>query len=101
MTLYERMAATPDGSRRLAAARLRREVLRCLHRAQTASGMTVADIAAAIGGRRRDVQRDLDGDGNIKPDVVARYLHAMGYELELQMVAAGEPRRKLVEGQEP
>ena len=99
MTLYDRVAATPDGSRALAAARLRREVLRCLHRAQAASGLTVADIATAIGGRRRDVRRDFDGDGNLRPDVVARYLHAMGYEVELQLVAAGEPRAKVVAGQ--
>lgn len=98
MTLYDRVAATPDGSRALAAARLRREVLRCLHRAQAASGLSVADIATAIGGRRRDVRRALDGDGNLRPDVVARYLHAMGYEVELRIVPAGEPRRKVVEG---
>ena len=100
MTLYDRLAATPDGSRTLAQARLRRETLRCLHRAQAASGLSVAEVADAIGGRRRDVRRDFDGDGNIKPDVVARYLHAMGYEVELRIVAAGEPRRKATESQD-
>jgi len=98
MTLYDRLAATPDGSRTLAQARLRRETLRCLHRAQAASGLTIAEIAYAVGGRRRDVRRDFDGDGNLKPDLVARYLHAMGYEVELRIVEAGEPRRRLVEG---
>ena len=100
MTLYDRLAATPDGSRALAQARLRRETLRCLHRAQAASGLSVAEIADAVAGRRRDVRRDFDGDGNLKPDLVARYLHAMGYEAELHLVAAGEPRRKLTEGQD-
>ena len=100
MTLYDRLAATPDGSRSLARARLRRETLRCLHRAQVASGLSVTEIADAIGGRQRDVQRDFDGDWNIKPDLVARYLHAMGYEVELRIVDAGEPRRKVVEGQD-
>lgn len=36
--LYERFASTEDGARRLAAARLRREALKALHRALKASG---------------------------------------------------------------
>ena len=98
MTLYERLASTDAGSRALAQARLRRETLRCLHQAQAASGVSVEDIAAATGDRRREVKRAFDGDGNLRPDLVARYLHAMGYEAEIRLVLAGEPRRKAIEG---
>lgn len=95
--MYDRLASSPDGSRALAQARLRRETLRALHRAQAASGLSVEEIADVIGGRRRDVRRDFDGNGNLKPDMVARYLHAMGCELELRLVPVGEPRRAVVE----
>lgn len=99
MTLYDRLASTAYGSRLLAQARIRREVLRCLHRAQAASGLSIADIATATGDRRREVKQAFDGDGNIQPSRLARYLHAMGYEVELTLVAAGEPRRKVVAGE--
>lgn len=98
MTLYERLASTPDGARLLAQARLPREILRCLHRAQKTSGLSIEDIAAATGDRRRDIKRAFDGDGNLRPDFVARWLHAMGYEAEITLVPAGEPRRKVLEG---
>lgn len=44
MTLYERLAATDDGSRALAAARLRRRALRMLHRAHARSGLTLPGL---------------------------------------------------------
>lgn len=96
MTLYDRIASTEAGSRALAQARLRHETLCCLHQAQAASGLSIAEIAAATGDRRRDIRKAFDSDGNLRPDLVARCLHAMGYELELTLVAAGEPRRKAV-----
>lgn len=98
MTLYDRLASTEVGARALAQARLRRETLRCLHQAQATSGLSIADIAAATGDRRRDIKQAFDGDGNLRPDLVARCLHAMGYEAEITLVPAGEPRRKVVEG---
>ena len=95
--LYDRLAATQGGSRLLAQARIRREVLRLLRQAQAASGLSIADIATATGDRRREVKRDFDGDGNVRLDVLARYLHAMGYELDLRLVPVGEPRQAVVE----
>ncbi|MHA6764724.1 helix-turn-helix domain-containing protein [Streptacidiphilus sp. PAMC 29251] len=94
MTLYDRLAATPDGARRLAVARLRREAARCLRRAHLASELSVDDIASRAGSHRRDLMRALGGGHDISVEQLARYLHAMGYELELQLVPAGEPRRK-------
>jgi DNA-binding phage protein len=98
MTLYDRVAATPDGARALAQARLRHETLHLLWDAQAASGMSVEQLAKALGVRRRTVRRAFDGDGNLPVGTLARYLHAMGYEVELRVVAAGEPRRKMIDG---
>lgn len=99
MTLYDRVAALPGGGRRLAEARLRHEVRHVLWRAHESSGLTVEQLAAALGVRRRAVRRVLDGDGNITAVTLARYLHAMGFEAEVWLTAAGEPRRKMVEGE--
>jgi transcriptional regulator with XRE-family HTH domain len=99
VTLYDRVAATPGGARRLADARLRHEALHLLWQAQAASKLSVEQMAAELGVRRRAVRRVLDGNGDISVGTLARYLHAMGYEVELRLVAAGEPRRKVVEGE--
>jgi hypothetical protein len=98
VTLYDRVAATPDGARRLAAARLRHEALHLLWDAKVASGLSVEQLAIELGVRRRAVRRVFSGDGNIPVATLARYLHAMGYEAEIRLVVAGEPRRKIVEG---
>jgi hypothetical protein len=100
MTLYDRVAATPGGARRLADARLRHAVLSCLHRAKTASNLTPDQLAAVLGVRRRVVRRVLNGNGDIGTGTLARYLHAMGYEAEIRLVAAGEPRQAVVERRE-
>jgi hypothetical protein len=100
MTLYDRLAATPDGSRRLARARLRHETLCLPHQAQAASGLSPEAIAAKLSTRARTVRRAFDGNGDLTVSALADYLHALGYELELRLVAAGEPRRKAVEGRD-
>jgi hypothetical protein len=46
------------------------------------------------------VRRDFDGDGNLPVATLARYLHAMGYEVEMRLVDAGEPRQAVVEQRE-
>lgn len=98
VTLYDRVAATPDGSRRLAEARLRREVLRLLHWAYIESGLSSDRLATKLGVRPRAIRRIFDRDKDITVATLARYLHAMGYEAEIRLVAAGEPRRKAIEG---
>ena len=100
MTLYDRVAATPGGPRRLADARLRHEALHLLWQAQAASKLSVEQLAAELGVRRRAVRRVLDGNGNIAVATLARYLHAMGYEAEIRLVGAGEPRQAVVEQRE-
>ena len=96
-TLYERLAATDDGVRRLAVTRLRREALRALHIALKASGLTQTDLAAKLGIRKSAVSQVLNGDGNLRVKTLAEYLGALGYELDMRLVEAGEPRRAITE----
>lgn len=95
--LYDRVAASEGGAERLAVARLRRQVLRCVHVALEASGLTRAELAGRLGVSGRTVDRVLDGDGDIRAGELARWLHALGYEADVRLVEAGEPRRAAVE----
>lgn len=91
--IYERLAARPGGPRRLAAARLRYEVLGVLHKALDVSGLMQKDLARILGVRKSAVNQVLRGDGNLRINTLAEYLHACGYELTLGLAEAGEPRR--------
>lgn len=99
-TLYERVASTDDGIKRLAVGRLKREVLRALHLALKASGRTQSELASRLKVRKSAVNQVLRGDGNLRVQTVAEYLHALGYELDLRLVAVGEPRRAVLEGRD-
>ncbi|MEV5573883.1 helix-turn-helix transcriptional regulator [Spirillospora sp. NPDC052269] len=96
--LYERLARTPEGRRELAAARLRRGALNLLHRSLKASGLTQAEVAKRLGIRRSAVNQVLRGDGNVRIDTLAEYLHTMGYEATLTLVEAGKPRQAALHG---
>jgi transcriptional regulator with XRE-family HTH domain len=95
--LYESIASTPDGLRSLASARLRRRVLILLHRALNRSGLSQRDLAKKLGYRRSAVNQVFRGDGNVRIETLAEYLHELGYELDLNLVPAGEHRRALEE----
>ncbi|MEU7883483.1 helix-turn-helix domain-containing protein [Microbispora bryophytorum] len=91
--LYEKIAAQPNGLRDLASARLRRRALVLLHRALEMSGLNQSDLAKKLGVRRSAVNQVLRGDGNLRLETLAEYLHEMGFELDVNLVRAGEPRR--------
>lgn len=91
--LYERIAKEPGGLRSLASARLRRRVLTLLHKALERSGLTQSDLAKKLGYRRSAVNQVFRGDGNVRIETLAEYLHEMGFELDVNLVAAGEHRR--------
>ena len=95
--LYERIAAEPGGLRSLASARLRRRVLVLLHRALERSGLTQSELAKKLGYRRSAVNQVFRGDGNVRIETLAEYLHEMGFELDVHLVRAGEPRRAFTE----
>ncbi|HEY9412500.1 MAG TPA: hypothetical protein VIP77_23195 [Jiangellaceae bacterium] len=75
MSLYERIAARPGGRRDLACARLRRRV------------------EVVLDGAGVQVRRP----GRLRVDQLAEMLEAAGYELEIQAVQVGEPRRRATE----
>ncbi|MFF8500334.1 helix-turn-helix domain-containing protein [Streptomyces anulatus] len=99
-SLYERFASSDDGSQLLAAARLRRELLRVLHKGLEACGLTQSELAQRLGVRKSAVSQALRGDGNLRVNTIASYLSAMGYELDVRLVEAGEPRKAVTEGRE-
>ncbi|WP_079041181.1 XRE family transcriptional regulator [Streptomyces sp. Root264] len=99
-SLYDRFASSEDGSQLLAAARLRREVLRILHRALEASGLTQSQLAERLHIRKSAVNQVFRGDGNLRVNTLAHYLSAMGFELDVRVVEAGEPRKAVLEGRE-
>ncbi|MEU6336313.1 helix-turn-helix transcriptional regulator [Streptomyces cellulosae] len=99
-SLYERFASSEDGGQLLATTRLRREVLRILHRALEASGLTQSQLAERLHVRKSAVSQVFRGDGNLRINTLAQYLAAMGYELDLRVVEAGEPRNAILEGRE-
>lgn len=97
-TLYERFARTEDGPRFLAVARLKREVLRALNVALRESGVSQSELASRLKIRKSAVNQALRGDGNLRVKTIADYLEALGFELDVRLVRAGEPRQALVEG---
>jgi transcriptional regulator with XRE-family HTH domain len=93
--LHDLMSSSEEGRRRLAAARLRREVLVNLESALEESGMTQSALASALGRTRSAVNQVFGGDGNIRISTLAEYLHAMGQELVLTRVPEGATRARL------
>ncbi|KAA1423396.1 helix-turn-helix transcriptional regulator [Mumia zhuanghuii] len=92
MSLYEQFEAIPDNARRLAAARLRYRALEVLHEALEQSGTTKAALAKTLGVGKSAVGQTLNGDGNIRLNTLADYLHALGQEVSLDLVPAGTAR---------
>lgn len=93
-TAYSRMEKTDDGARRLASARLRYRVLEVLHEALAAADTTKADLARRLGIRKSAVSQVFGGDGNVRVNTLAEYLHSLGFELELGAVPAGTARQQ-------
>jgi hypothetical protein len=98
-SLYDRVASKPGGEAALAAARLRRQVLVALHQAFEESGLhTKTEIARRLNIRRSAVCQVFRGGGNLRVNTLADYLFALGFELEVKLVQAVEPRRAEIEG---
>ncbi|MFJ9674861.1 helix-turn-helix domain-containing protein [Streptomyces sp. NPDC101221] len=94
--LYERLAATEEGARALAAARLRYEALATIHESLEESGLTQTELARRLGIRKSAVNQVVHGDGNMRVSTLAEYLHALGFELDLNRVEAGTARKRVV-----
>lgn len=96
-SLYEILESTDEGSRSLAASRLREQVIAILYDALEISEKNQADLARRLGIRKSAVNQVLLGDGNLRVKTLAEYLHALGFELDVRLVEAGEPRRAELE----
>lgn len=97
-SFYDRVAAKPGGAAALAAARLREEMLVALHQAFELSGLhTKTEVARRLNVRRSAVSQVFKGDGNLRVNTLAQYLFALGFELDVKLVQAGEPRRAEIE----
>ncbi|MFF0445053.1 helix-turn-helix domain-containing protein [Streptomyces sp. NPDC004609] len=94
--LYERLAATDEGARALAAARLRYEALATIHESLEESGVTQTELARRLGIRKSAVNQVVHGDGNMRVSTLADYLHALGFEISLNRVKAGTARKQVV-----
>jgi transcriptional regulator with XRE-family HTH domain len=99
MSLYDRVLTRDDGARVLAVSRLKRAILSTLHEAFSISGLeSQSDLARRLRVRRSAVNQVFNSDGNLRISTLAEYLHAMGYELNVTVVRAGEPRAAALEG---
>lgn len=96
LPVNDRAAPTQAVARALAAARLRYDLLRAIHDAVDACGGPEA-FAKKAGVRAGLVRRVLDGDGNVRINLLAHWLHTAGYELVVRLVPAGAPRRAVIE----
>lgn len=88
MSLHDRLAATPEGGRALAKARLVHDFNEALLTASR--GRTMFDTDLSRRDRWRIRRRLASWLGNV--EAIAEYLHAYGYELEVTLVPAGQPR---------
>lgn len=93
MTTYEKVASRRDGSRRLAAARLRYAVLKTLHTALDSSSLTQSALAQRLGIRKSAVSQVLRGDGNVRINTLAEYAHELGFEVHVELRPEGTARR--------
>ena len=85
MSLRQMIDQLPKGGSLLASARLRRQIVKSLNIALNDSKMSQSELARALGKSRSAVSQVLTGDGNLKIETVAEYLHEMGAELNVSV----------------
>lgn len=85
-SLIEEHAITKRGAEALAAARLALRVIRLLLSAKESSGVSQKDLASRLDVSDGRVSQVMSGDGNIHIATLARFMHAMGYEVEVNAV---------------
>ena len=87
-SLYEERAATHEGKLGLAAAALASKVIGVLWAAKEQSGITSRQLAEFLKITDGRVSQVLNGDGNVHVATLARFLRAMGFQLEVRIVPA-------------
>lgn len=99
MSLHERLSATHDGRRALAKTRLRTQVIEGLWEAVEACGGE-DEFRRRAGLSKRRLRRVSIERRDIRVDELADWLHAGGFELEVRLVPAGQPRADVLERRE-
>jgi hypothetical protein len=93
-SLYERIAATPEGERGLAAARLRRRVATLVY--MGSGGLDEREVGRSSGLSRRAARRLRKRPGAATIGDLAAWLWACGYEVGIRLVPAGQPRQDIL-----
>lgn len=96
MSIYERLMTSRSGARALSASRLRYRVLKYLNVALNQAGITQAELAKRLGIRRSAVNQVFNGDGNVRVNTLAEYLHEMGLEVDMSLVPLGTAREEAI-----
>lgn len=96
MSLYDRLASSPEGARALAKARLRTRVLEALWEAIEACGGE-DEFRRRAGVSKRRLRRVSTERHALTVTQLAEWLHAAGFELEVTLVPAGQPRAEVLE----
>lgn len=91
MTLIKAFEALPDGKRLLASARLRRNVVKELRKAELKSGKSKADIARELGVTRSAVTQVFASNGNLKLDTISDYFFVLGAKLNFNVEYSDVP----------
>jgi hypothetical protein len=92
VSLYERMAAQPGGPRHLAAARLVHQIGGALADAERDAPEQINDFRSLSWRERRHITHLND---TIR--ALGGYLHDLGYEMDVQLVPAGQPRAEVLQ----
>ncbi|WP_432978622.1 hypothetical protein [Dactylosporangium sp. CA-233914] len=82
-SLVDEVDSTRKGAQGMAAARLAIQIVRLLVTAKSQSRLTNRDLADELDVTEGRVSQVLNGDGNIHIGTLARFMHAMGYALEI------------------
>lgn len=90
--LYEQVLKIPGGGRAIASARLRQSVLVALRLALRESGLSQAELARRLRVRKSAVNRVFQGDGNVRINTLAEYLHELDAEIRFDVLPAGTQR---------
>jgi DNA-binding phage protein len=95
ISLYAERESTLKGKLGLSAAMAAANIARLLHAAKAGSGLTSKDIAQKLEVSEGRVSQVLSGDGNVHIATVARFVRAMGYELQISAVPVDAGRGPL------
>jgi transcriptional regulator with XRE-family HTH domain len=94
-SMFEQRQASGAGAQGLSAARFALQVIRLFFSAKKESGLSHREIASRLEITEGRVSQVLNGDGNVHVATLARFMHAMGYDLSLRAIPFADGREPL------